>query len=540
MGRRPHLPPLHQPSSPTPDRAVAVSEVHPGAAVPGPRGVRGPGRGRVSYVEAPPEWRGTTVQVCGLYPFAVGGGSPTIGVPLGRNLLTGATVCCDPLSWFQRARLILNPSMFLLGLPALGKSTLVRRMVIGLAGAGTVPLVLGDLKPDYVDTVRALGGQVIRLGRGLGSLNVLDVGALDAAADQLTAAGLHGEANALREEAHGRRCTLLEALVTLVRGSAPSDTERTVLSAALRILRDRHQGARATDPAAPSPLLTDLVEVLEQAPEQVRLPTLDRGDLVRYRHVVDPLQRSVLSLIDGPLGTVFARPTTERLRLDATAVCVDVSGISANDVALQAAVLLACWSEGFGAVEAANALADAGLGPQRRFFIVLDELWRVLRSGQGMVDKVDELTRLNRNSGVGQAMITHSMADLRALRNPEDRDKAKGFIERAGLLICGGLPAQEVDELSEIVAFSRAERQQVTSWSTPPGWDVASLPPGVGKFLIKSGQRPGIPVHVDLTRAELDAAVHDTNKRWATPTAPSSPPSTPVPSAPGDPERRSW
>jgi len=39
----------------------------------------------------------------------------------------------------------------------------------------------------------------------------------------------------------------------------------------------------------------------------------------------------------------------------------------------------------------------------------------------------------------------------------------------------------------------------------------------VGKFLIKSGQRPGIPVSVELTRAELDAAVHDTNKRWAVP-----------------------
>jgi len=166
--------------------------------------------------------------------------------------------------------------------------------------------------------------------------------------------------------------------------------------------------------------------------------------------------------------------------LDATAVCVDVSGISANDTALQAAVLLACWSEGFGAVEAANALADVGLAPQRRFFIVLDELWRVLRSGEGMVDRVDELTRLNRNSGVGQVMITHSMADLRALRNPQDRDKAKGFIERAGLVVCAGLPTQEVDELSEIVAFSRAERRQVSSWTTPPGWDVASRPPGSG------------------------------------------------------------
>ena len=484
---------------------------------PGPRGLRGPGRGRVSYVEAPPEWRGTTVQVCGLFPFAVGGGSPTIGVPLGRNLLTGATVCCDPLAWFQRAKLILNPSMFLLGLPALGKSTLVRRMVIGLAGSGTVPLILGDLKPDYVDTVRALGGQVLRLGRGLGSLNVLDLGALDDAAGQLDVAGLTKDAAALREQAHGRRSAMVEALLTLVRGARSSDTERTVISAALRVLSAQHLTARRSDPNAPAPLLADLLAVIEAAPAPVRLPTLDRGDLHAYRAVVDPLQRSLLSLLDGPLGSVFAKPTTQRIRLDATAVCVDVSGISVNDTALQAAVLLACWAEGFGAVEAANALADAGLAPQRRFFIVLDELWRVLRSGEGMVDKVDELTRLNRSSGVGQAMITHSMADLRALRNVEDRDKAKGFIERAGLVVCGGLPAQEVAELSEIVAFSRAERAQVTSWSTPPGWDVAALPPGVGKFLIKSGQRPGIPVSVDLTRAELDAAVHDTNKRWAVP-----------------------
>ena len=500
-----------------------LTSLHSAARVPvpkpGPRGFRGPGRGRVSYVETPPEWRGTTVQVCGLFPFAVGGGSPTIGVPLGRNLLTGATVCCDPLSWFSRARLILNPSMFLLGLPALGKSTLVRRMVIGLAGAGTVPLVLGDLKPDYVDTVRALGGQVVRLGRGLGALNVLDVGALDDAADQLQAAGQAQPAAALREEAHGRRTAMVEALVTLVRGTRPSDTERAVLSAALRLLADRHASARRHQASAPAPLLGELVAVLEAAPEAVRLPTLDRGDTGAYRSVVDPLQRSLLSLLDGPLGSVFARPTTERLRLDAPAVAVDVSGISAGDTALQAAVLLACWSDGFGAVEAANALADAGLAPQRRFFIVLDELWRVLRSGEGMVDKVDELTRLNRNSGVGQAMITHSMADLRALRRPEDRDKAQGFIERAGLVVCGGLPAQEVDELSEIVAFSRAERRQVTNWSTPPGWDAAALPPGVGNCLLKSGQRPGIPVHVDLTAAELDAAVHDTNKRWATPPA---------------------
>lgn len=117
-------------------------------------------------MQAADEWRGTTVQVCGLWPFAAGTGSPMVGVPIGRNLLSGATLCADPISWFQCAHLISTPSMFVLGKVGLGKSSLVRRMALGLTGYGVLPMVLGDLKPDYVDLIRALGGQVIELGRG--------------------------------------------------------------------------------------------------------------------------------------------------------------------------------------------------------------------------------------------------------------------------------------------------------------------------------------------------------------------------------------
>ena len=46
-----------------------------------------------------------------------------------------------------------------------------------------LPLVFGDLKPDYVDLIAALDGQVITLGRGRGYLNVLDITLAKAAAD---------------------------------------------------------------------------------------------------------------------------------------------------------------------------------------------------------------------------------------------------------------------------------------------------------------------------------------------------------------------
>ena len=211
---------------------------------------------------------------------------------------------------------------------------------------------------------------------------------------------------------------------------------------------------------------------------------------------------------------MFNGPTTTRLDLSSPALSVDVSGVP-DEAATQAAALLAVWADGFGAVEAANALTDAGLAPQRRFLIVLDELWRAIRAGSGMVDRLDALTRLNRAHGVGQVMITHSLADLAALPDPADRAKAAGFVERAGMLLLGGLPHAELDGVRRVVDLTDAEAHLVTSWSSPPSLAARrSTPPGVGHFLLKVGGRPGVPFVLRLTEAELASEVHNTNQRW--------------------------
>jgi hypothetical protein len=436
-------------------------------------------------------------------PFSVGAGTPSIGVPVGRTLTTGATLCCDPISWFQRASLIRNPSAFILGLPSLGKSSLTRRMVTGLAGYGVLPMVLGDLKPDYVELVRALGGQVIKLGRGRGFLNVLDPGEAREAAERLTGS----RRRAVLADAHGRRRTMVSALLTIARGSPPSDREETILDAALRELDDR---------LARVPVLQDLLDCVKAGPDAVRAAAVDRGDRARYETLTEDLEASLVGLTSGGrLGEMFSRPTSEPMRRD-TPVVFDTSGIDESEADLQAAALLACWSTGFASVAIAQELADAGLEPRRHRLLVLDELWRALRAGRGMVDRIDALTRLNRTTGVGQISVTHTMSDLLALPDEADRMKARGFVERAGMVICGGLPAAEMPALRAAVGVTTAEERLLASWQDPPAWDsragVEQAPPGRGHFLVKVGGRPGIPFVVQLTPAE--AAVNDTNQRW--------------------------
>ena len=155
----------------------------------------------------------------------------------------------------------------------------------------------------------------------------------------------------------------------------------------------------------------------------------------------------------------------------------------------------------------------------------MDELWRALRGAPGLVEYADSLTRLNRAKGMGTIMITHSLADLDALATEEDRAKARGFVERCAITVMGGLPPRELARVCEITPLTGPEQELVTSWSAPDSWQPGAKHPGRGKYLIKTGERLGIPVELSLVGAEYDLYDTDQAIRAATP------PARPAPSA---------
>ncbi|RDB48853.1 hypothetical protein FK530_23135 [Tsukamurella conjunctivitidis] len=492
------------------------------------QGFIGRGGGRMATIERMPEWRATTAQLPGLFPWAIGSNSPIVGTPVGTHQESGQIVAFDPLSWYA-AGLISAPAAFILALNGFGKSTLARRIVVGDCAHGDVPLLLGDIKPDYRAVVEALDGQVIDFGFGASKINPLGVGALG----QILNRGLPAEVEAaVRLEIESRQVLVTASLLEMVRGGRLEDFEETMIAAGLRQL---YRSGNFTGNKAP--LLADLLNVFRDGPQDlVEASGAYDGTAEdhfggratdQYFDATLRLRQTLTAVIAGPFGSIFNAPTSEQLDITSgRPICIDISRIPEGNGKLRAAALMTCWAEGFASIKGANILADQGVIPQMNYHAVMDELARVLSAGGGVVDRTDEITRTQRTDGVATTMITHTIKDLEAFDSHAERQKALGFIERARVKIYGPIPPDEVERNRAVTHFSKKEAANLSAWAASgnpiddplsqndPVRRVAS---GTGKFLLKAGEsdtQPGIPFKLDVVPTETNSHMHATSKRF--------------------------
>jgi len=462
--------------------------------VPPARGWPVPGGGRDHHVGSATLWQGTTTQLAGLFPFVGGSGARVRGVPIGHDLHTHEPVGLHPGEWLREG-LITNTGVWVQAQPGVGKSAFAKRLGLGLSAFGWLAFVPADIKGEYSPLIRRLGGTVIKLGRGHDSINPLDPGPLR----HLLATTISGrERDALRENIRARQTALLEGLLLLELDRPPTPTERNLISRALDLATDARDDGQPTIP--------EVREVLDHPPEPMLNAARVGGDLDRYFELMREVLSALDLLVDGPLRGLFDRRTTARLDADSPAVSLDLSVLDEETDQIVAAAMLCSWAWGSGMIEARQA------GAGRPILWIQDEAWRALRAGPGLVERSDRMTRLNRHKGVASLFLSHSMDDLRALPTAEDVAKARGIAARCGVHVYGGLPASELGSLA--VQLSNREAQMLAGWQSAGTWVPGHRHPGRGLYLVKSGERAGLPVRMRLTPNEL--ALYNTDLAFQT------------------------
>lgn len=469
------------------------------------RGFNISGGGYAAVTEPVVEFSASSQQIAGLFPFCVGSSEPLVGTILGRSLTNGQPVTGDPVSLYL-AGIISAPLAIVMGLNGRGKSTLVQRQILGVADAGFLCMVLGDVKPDFRGTISTMGGQIIEPGPELDAVNPLDAGPLWRRLEDLKEYDReHNTRHSmeLNAEIHTRRISTMQSLFRLSGDSKAAIVANDSLLLSLAIEEADRKSSAETPPR--QPLIEDVRQAVLVGNEKMYKALLTETE-EEYKAASKDLVLALNVFSDGgAFGDVFSRQTTTEIDLTRS-VDFDISAVrESKNKNLLAAVQIVCWSYGQAAISAAKRLAAVGLAPQRNYLVVMDELWSLLEIDPEMIHHIDSITRLNRTLGIAQILITHTPKDF-VFNEPGLTEKARGFLERSPVKFYGALAETDMAALDEVMPMTDREKNLLINWSPAGYMDPETLqvspPIGRGKFLLKYGEGPGKPFQLTITEGE--------------------------------------
>ncbi len=438
-------------------------------------------------------WRASTRQAAGIYPFLHPAGVPAVGAPVGRNVLTRQTFCCHPTAWVTPYGVTNNPNFLISGIPGSGKSAIQKALAFRLAPFGFRALVAGDTKGEYNPLVEAVGGRPLRLGPGMGGrINPLDAGPLGR-----DLARLRDDAERLAwlHEIHRRRMALLVALIRMQgrsrRGVPDLDEfEEMILDVAVREATGQLYGS---DRLA-TPTLGELYRLVREPTAGMLAELAESAQYVR--RAGQRVRAALSALVNGHLGGLFDRESSDELDWSAPIQSVDISRMTTYGADV-VAMVLTCVSSW------AQAVIDE---PDRSPIVVVrDELWRQMRSGgSSMVTKIDSDLRLSRAEGTVQMLATHKLEDFESVGDAgsEAVSIAKGLVASCDVRVTLAQDVAPLAVMRDAVGLTDAECDHIASWGRPHR----------GRALWKVGRAGGSHI-VQLQLTSYETALFHTDER---------------------------
>ncbi|MCI1218498.1 ATP-binding protein [Bifidobacterium crudilactis] len=327
-------------------------------------------------------WHGASMPQAGLLdPFTVSGHPPFDGPLIGRSLLTGGVWRYDAWQPYQQG-VATSVNGWVAGLMGSGKSLMLKAFA---TRETTMPwnrriIIEGDPKGEWARVANAIGGQVVRVGRGA-YLNPLDPGPRPAMRD---ARDWRGDVLAMQRDA-------LASIGRALRPGTPSDPrEQAVLSAAML---DHH--SRDT-----TPTIAGLLDLLQSEwPERATIRGLDagqaRGAANRLLLLYDPL-------VHGAEAGAFEHESTIGIDPASPMIVFDTGSVTESNE-LRKRLYMAAMSAN---VERLCAQRDG------RYRIVIGEEGHQLLANPELVKRWDWRMRMSGELGVSNWILLHELADL--------------------------------------------------------------------------------------------------------------------------------
>lgn len=438
VGRRDHL------AARRAEAEAARRERREALAVPR-SGERRPDAGREPWALNVAPHRASSRVMRFAYPFLAGASLGSDLTYVGRDRLSRASFCWDPWSMYQKG--VTNPNLSIIGTLGSGKSALSKSLAIRNLAFGRRAYVPGDPKGEWSVVAEAVGGQAIKLGRGLPTrLNPLDAGPRPRDLSEERWA----------TETAARRWNLVAALAELCLERRLSSVERTALDLGLRSC----SRASASPSRRAVPTLPQLVEALLRPEEDLASSVvMTASDLAEgSRSLAQELRR----LVKGDLAGLFDGPSTCVLDPDAPMVSVDTSTLGrGDDLSALALTCVAAWME--------PAIAAGG---QR--LTLYDEAWEVM-SRLPLLRRMRAAWKLSRAYGAANALIVHRLSDLSAVGDSgsEAVALAKGLLADCGTRICYQTEPDQVEGTAAALGLTDTEAELLPTLERGTGlWKV--------------------------------------------------------------------